>query len=94
MRKVLYLASSRKDIMWLRHYYNHVFPAGGKKARERIIAAERLIAQNPAIGHMVEIEGLREFSIPGTPFSMLYRATPSHIEIVRLWDARGDRSMI
>jgi plasmid stabilization system protein ParE len=94
MRKVLYLASSRKDITWVRCYYSQVFPAGGKKARERIVAAERLIARNPAIGHAVEIEGLREFSIPGTPFSMLYRATPSHIEIIRLWDGRGDRTRL
>jgi hypothetical protein len=31
---------------------------------------------------------VREFSIPRTPFLLIYRVTPAQIEVLRLWDMR------
>jgi toxin ParE1/3/4 len=90
--KVLYLTSTRDDITWMRRYYRSVFPAGAAKAREHVRLAESVLMRNPMVGHQAEISGLRIFQIPRTPFGFLYRVTATHIEIVRVFDARADLS--
>jgi toxin ParE1/3/4 len=90
--RVLYLASTRDDITWMRRYYRDVFPAGAAKARDHLRLAESLLTQNPMVGLQAEISGLRMFQIPRTPFGFLYRITAAHIEVIRVFDARADRS--
>ena len=79
----------------MRTYYAHIFPDGGKRAAKQYAKACGIIRENPFVGHPVEeIEGVREFSIPRTPFSFIYRAVDDRIEVLRVWDQRNDRSRL
>jgi plasmid stabilization system protein ParE len=49
------------------------------------------LADNPRIGHPYsDSQGLREYPIRRTPFSLLYRIAEDRIEILRLWDKRAN----
>lgn len=89
--RLVYLPSTEQDFAWLRFYYARVFPEGDKRAREMFRAATRALAENPRIGRLVAEPDIREFVIPRTPFSIVYRARPDRIEILRIWDNRADR---
>lgn len=84
--KLVYLSTAFPDIMWMRRYYRDVFPQGAKKAREQLVAVERLIMNNPDIGKPFH-EG-RQFPITRTPFAIIYRLRGDTIEVVRVWDSR------
>lgn len=87
--RIVFLESAAQDIQWLRYYYRSVFPAGSAKARDRIRAIQATLAANPYAGHPSDArDTVREFSIPRTPFTVVYRVTPTQIEVLRLWDAR------
>ena len=65
--KIVYLASTRADIEWMRRYYSGIFPAGAKQAREHFRACEKNLIENPMIGHPSEIAGVRELVVARTP---------------------------
>jgi len=90
--RILYLASARDDLLWLRRYYTEVFPDGAARALHHLLAAEHLLRANPYIGKRAEVEGVRELRIARTPFSLIYRVREDRIEILRVWDGRKDRS--
>ena len=90
---LVFLPANRSDLLWMRTYYTGVFPAGAKRAAEHYRTTFSVIRQNPQIGHPVEdMPGVREFPIQRTPFSIIYRVIDDRIEILRIWDQRGDRS--
>jgi len=89
--KLVYLESARDDLLWLRHYYESVFPEGRAKAKKQFRSIESLLLSNPFIGHETHREDVREFSIPKTPFSYIYRIQHQQIEILRIWDERRER---
>lgn len=61
--------------------------------RTQIYATEKLLEQNPYLGRICEdVEGAREIQITKTPFSMIYRVTHTHVEILRIWGQRRDRT--
>ena len=79
----------------MRTYYAHIFPDGAKRAADQYGRTCGVIRDNPLVGRPVEgMEGVREFSIPRTPFSFIYRVVDDRIEILRVWDQRGDRSRL
>lgn len=79
----------------MRAYYAHIFPDGAKRAAEQYRRTSTLIRNNPLVGRAVEeMEEVREYSIPRTPFSFIYRVVGERIEILRVWDQRGDRSRL
>lgn len=79
----------------MRTYYAHAFPDGAKRAAKQYGKACSIIRKNPFVGHPVEeIEDVREFSIPRTPFSFIYRVVGDRIEVLRVWDQRNDRSRL
>ena len=88
MMKLVYLSSALPDIDWVRHYYRSVFPQGRRKALGQLERVERLIQENPNIGKV--FGNAREFPIPRTPFSIVYRERSGRIEVVRIWDQRRD----
>jgi toxin ParE1/3/4 len=75
--RVVYLAGAARDMQWLRHYYQRVFPAGAANAAWRIRATERLILD------------VRRVIVARTPFFLLYRLRDDRIEILRLVDSRS-----
>ncbi|WP_269140747.1 type II toxin-antitoxin system RelE/ParE family toxin [Oryzicola mucosus] len=88
--KVVFLPSSSKSVRWFSRDYRSVFPEGRGKARARMRRALELISDNPQIGHVVEDAEQREFSIPKTPFPLIYRIAGEQIEILRVWDGRAN----
>ena len=93
--KLVFLPSTRPDLLWMRTYYTSVFPTGAKRAAEHYRLACSVIRENSLIGHPVEdMPGIREFAIQRTPFSVIYRVIDDRIEVLRIWDQRGDRSRI
>ena len=74
-------------------YYTRIFPDGAKRAAERDLRTLDVLQRNPLIGRpVVGMRGVREFAIPRTPFSFIYRVASDQIEILCVWDQRGDRS--
>ena len=93
--KLVFLPSTLSDLAWMRSYYMQVFPDGARRAAEQYRRASRIVRDNPRAGHPVEdIPNVREFSIPCTPFSFIYRLADDRIEVLRVWDQRGDRSRL
>ena len=90
--KIVYLASARDDLVWMRRYYVEVFPEGTSKAKNQFRATESLLGLNPEIGHPTEWDSVREFSMPNIPFSVIYRIRKGRIEVLRIWDERRSRN--
>jgi len=88
--KIAYLPSTLEDLEWMRNYYTSVFPEGATRAREHLQATEILLCSHPDIGHETSVSGVLEFTIQKTPFSIIYRINGDRIEILRVWDNRGD----
>lgn len=87
--KIVFLESAVQDIQWFRYYYRSVFPAGSVKARDQMRALQVMLAANPYAGHPSDTaKSVREFTIPRTPFTVIYRVMPTQIEVLRLWDTR------
>jgi plasmid stabilization system protein ParE len=87
--KIVFLESAAQDVQWFRYYYQSVFPEGSAKARDRLRAIQMTLAANPYIGQPSDTaKAVREFSIPRPPFTLIYRVTPTRIEVLRLWDTR------
>lgn len=89
--QLLYLESARDDLLWMRHYYETVFPEGLVRAQKQFHAIEGLLLSSPFIGHATHHKDVREFSVSKTPFSFIYRPFPDRIEVLRVWDERQDR---
>jgi plasmid stabilization system protein ParE len=88
--KLIYLDSTKPDLAWFRAYYGSVFPEGAAQAATRYVKTIDILQDNPYIGPPIGQDGLRKLSIPKTPFSVFYRLTEDHIEVVRVWDQRAD----
>ncbi|WP_408015651.1 type II toxin-antitoxin system RelE/ParE family toxin [Rhizobium alarense] len=86
--RIVYLPSTRADLLWFRRYYEHVFPEGLTRARNRFRAIERLLRDNPNAGRPSGVADIRELPVSKTPFLVIYRVREDRIEILRLWDAR------
>lgn len=87
--RLLYLPSSRRDVAWLLHYCERIFPEGAARALERILTAESLLLDNPYAGRPVQRLGARRLTVPRTPFFLLYRVGEDRIEILRVPDSRS-----
>lgn len=93
--KLVFLPSTRDDLSWMRTYYARTFPGGARRAAEGYFEACSLVRDHPAVGKSVEgMPGVRELLIPRTPFSFMYRVTKDRIEVLRVWDQRGDRERL
>lgn len=89
--KVIFLTSAAEDLLWFRSYYANAFPAGRERAKKQLKKFCQLLEANPYAGRAGRIGNVRELHIPKTPFKLIYRVTPRHIEILRLWDERQGR---
>ena len=79
----------------MRTCYAHIFQHGAKRAAAQYRRTCGILRENPLAGRPVEeMEGVREFSMPRTPFSFIYRVVDDRIEVLRVWDQRGDRSRL
>jgi plasmid stabilization system protein ParE len=91
--KLVYLQSAAKDLLWMKRYYEAVFPQGKVNAATQFHKVRSAIISNPYIGIEVGFgERIREFYIPKTPFSYLYRIKDNQIEIMRVFDSRSNKN--
>lgn len=88
--KLTYSRTARSDLAWYRVYYRSVFSSGSVRAARQFQRTIDHLLANPFIGHPIGDEGMREFSIPKMPFSIIYRVLEDRIEIARIWDQRAD----
>ena len=95
MMEIIYLESALDGIEWMKFYYSNIFAAGKKQARTHIKITEKLLIAHPQIGQVYDAANdIRELMISSTPFSFIYRINENRIEVLRLWDQRGNRSKI
>lgn len=85
--KIVYLPSTLDDLEWSHRYYTHVFPEGAENAVHQLETIKNLLLSNPLIGTTVE-GSVKEFSIPNTPFSYIYRVRGDELQVLRVWDER------
>ncbi|MGV0033577.1 MAG: hypothetical protein ACNYPE_00970 [Candidatus Azotimanducaceae bacterium WSBS_2022_MAG_OTU7] len=71
-------------------YFQQVFPAGLRNTQNQFRAMEKLLQEHPLVGHETHRDDVREFSLANIPFSVIYRPQPYRIEVLRMWDERGD----
>jgi plasmid stabilization system protein ParE len=88
--KVIFLASSAADVKWFTRYYRLIFPAGSPRARAWLERSLLLLSENPRAGRPTP-DGSREYSVPKTPFSVVYRIADDRIEVLGLSDKRANR---
>ena len=90
--KIKFLESSARDIDWMRRYYRSVFVEGSKNAQKQYLSAMKALSMNAFIGHPSErVDGAREYHIPRTPFTFVYRVKDETIEVLRLLDGRSSK---
>ena len=91
--KIVFLSSALPDLRWFKLYYTRSFPAGRDNANRQFQTLLELLRNNPHIGRAYEGErGVRRYPVPRTPFTILYRARPEQIEILRVYDQRSNFS--
>jgi plasmid stabilization system protein ParE len=88
--KVVILPSAELGLRWYEHYYEDIFPEGRKNAKLRFSATLRVLESNPHIGTKIEGLSARKIPISGTPFQFVYRIGKGRVEILKLWDGRGN----
>ncbi len=88
--KVIFLSSSDEDVRWFVRYYRTAFPEGRGNARKQMAKTLAILRDQPHIGHPIRGAVLREHHIPRTPFTVIYQVMDDRIEILRLWDGRGN----
>jgi plasmid stabilization system protein ParE len=89
--KIYILETAKDDLRWFKKYYMKVFPEGRQSADRQYRAMLELLRANPNVGERVEGQLItREFPIRRTPFSVLYRVKPEHIEILHVFDQRSE----
>lgn len=89
--RITFLQRALEDLKWFRFYYENIFPQGINKAQKQYYFTKALLKDNPYIGHLINENDIREFSIPGIPFSFIYRVESERIAVLRVWDERQDR---
>lgn len=92
--RLVYPPSAVRDLLWLRHYYERVFPEGAAAARDRVHKVEGLLLDNPYLGRPTHRPDVRRLRIPRTPFSFVYRPTAERIEVLRVIDGRAFDALI
>jgi plasmid stabilization system protein ParE len=88
--KIFLQQSADDDVRWFMRYYRKRFPEGRRNARLQMARAFENLAENPQMGHPIEGTTQREFSVPRTPFRLIYQIENNRIEILRVWDGRAN----
>jgi plasmid stabilization system protein ParE len=82
--KVAYLDQAARDAVWMNHYYE-----GARRGLSHYLRAVTLLSVNPRIGRVLEKKPRRCFSVPATPFAIVYQQRGETLEIVRILDQRS-----
>jgi plasmid stabilization system protein ParE len=88
--RLVFLKSARADLQWFQRYYGYVFTEGARQAGGQYLTCRKILRENPFIGHKIEDSDYREFPITRTPFVFVYRIRGEEVQVLRIWDARGN----
>ena len=91
--KLEYLQTSEPGARWFRSYYRRNPQLDLAKAVTALRVAEMTLREHPFAGERFEDrENVREYSITGTTFSLLYTVATDTIWVIDIRDQRGLRS--
>jgi plasmid stabilization system protein ParE len=89
--EIVYLPSAAAGLSWFRRYYTQVFPEGEKRAIAQYEKMKKVLLAAPYAGHPVGEHDSREYVVPRTPFSVIYRVRGEQIQILLILDHRAAR---
>ena len=87
--KVVYLELAAKDVVWMRYCYDVIFPEGRSKGLTHCQKSVALLTTHPQMGRALEKKPRRCFTVPRTPFTIIYQERGERLEIVRILDQRS-----
>ena len=91
--KLQYLQTSEAGARWFRRYYRRNPQLNLAKAVAALRVAELTLGEHPMAGERFEDdESVREYSITGTAFSLIYTVANDMIWVIDIRDQRGFRS--
>jgi plasmid stabilization system protein ParE len=88
--KLVILRSAVQDLRWFNIYYEERFPEGMANAATQFEKCTKLLCELPGMGIPAGAHPRRRFSIPKTPFTLIYRPNEDRLEIVRVLDQRKE----
>ena len=88
--KMAYSARARLDLHWFRIYCETQFPEGMPKANARFSKCLALLSMTPNMGRPAGKEPRRRFSVPNTPYTILYQVNGDLLEVARVLDQRSE----
>jgi len=88
--KIVFLSTTAPDFDWITEYYLSIFPEGGPRAYQSLDRALSNLSDNPHLGKAIARTEYRKYSVPRTPFSLIYRVGDAAIEILHIWDQRSN----
>jgi plasmid stabilization system protein ParE len=88
--QLVFLRGARLDLHWFRLYYTEHFPEGMDKANARFIKCLKLLCEYPMMGRSAGKPPRRRFSVPDTPYTIVYQQRRNSLEIVRVLDQRKE----
>lgn len=90
---IQFLESSKAGMQWMRRYYREQPQLNKRKAYASFFTAQKNLTEGLVRAHQYEdLDGVFEYSIIGTPFSIIYTQRHSSIYIIDIRDPRGQRS--
>jgi len=88
--KLVVTLLAQQDLQWFRVYYTKYFPEGMAKANARLIGCFRLLCERPSMGRSAGKPPRRRFTVPDTPYTIVYVHRQTTLEIIRVLDQRQE----
>ncbi len=89
--EIVYLPSAVAGLDWFRRYYAQVFLEGEKRAIAQYEKMKIVLQSAPFAGRPTGQADVREYVMPRTPFSVIYRVRGEQIQILLVIDQRAER---
>lgn len=82
MRPVVWSRRAARNMISIRRYIQQFNPEAAKSMAKRILESVQAISEHPQIGRAGCDSRTREFSVPGTPYLIIYMIQDATLEIV------------
>jgi toxin ParE1/3/4 len=83
--RLRWLPRALDDLEQIHAYIANENEAAADRTAQRIVAAIRLLAEQPKMGRRGRVTGTRELVVSGTPFIVPYRLRKGDIEVLRIF---------
>lgn len=88
--KLAWTRLALRDFSEAQDYIARENPLAAQAVAQRIADAAPHLLDNPQRGRAGHVFGTREWTIPRTPYLIVYRVNGTVLEIVRVWHGRRD----